>query len=402
MIEGDKQNCLPKKISRVEDVIDREDLKHEIFPPAISPESFARRISLKRVKDIRRYLDKQVVTELTRRYSNLVIDYMGVEPHFEKASKVQYFQSKRHLLEVGGLCLFENILLSEQNGDELGVNDVFQYVEDDFKMNPVESNKRKELQRERDVSKLWVPIFNKGQADMERNTPPNERRFQTWPWKIEKGLPNRIAKRKAAIDILLGCILQEMYPVDEIRDPRVKQFSFSSYASIFLRTCEDTSRQVAHTDFPPVEAEGKFAYHQPAPLHYLFLMYSGKQAFAIRVWNTSHVEMNIDTSKPEKLKEVAKNMRSKLQIVPPYSVLIGRGDLVHCGASGKEIKLAFQNYKGTTAEEKRKGNEIFIECNGHRYNTRGHMYATRGKYTFDGVFRSPPDFPTRVLDDNLQ
>lgn len=401
MIEQDKHGCIPKKISRVEETIDREDLQSEIFPAAISIDSFARKMSLRLVKEIREFLDVYVTAMLKKEYGKEMTDFMGVEPRFEKETKSQFFQMKRNLLEMGGLCIFENVLLSENDEDVIGVDKVFQYVEDNFRTGPVEANKRKELQREKDVTKLWVPIFNVGQADMERNTPPNERRFQTWPWKIEKGLPNSISKKKAAIDILLGFILQKMYPVNEFRDPRVRHFSFSNYSSIFLRTCEDTPRQVAHTDFPPVEPEGKFPYHAPAPLHDVFMMYSGKQAFAIRIWNTSHVEMNVDTSKPEQLKDIARNMRSKLQIVPPYSVMIGRGDVVHCGSSGYEMKRAFRDYKGSTDDEKKKGKHIFIQCGDHKYNTRGHLYATRGKYTFDGVFRSPPEFPTRVLDDNL-
>ena len=400
MMRADGDKCIPSALERMDDTIDRDDIKHEVFPISIAPASIARRLGIKVVQDLQNSLDEYVCAQLGMLGSRRVFDDWGERLAFDPLAKKMYFSGKKNELENRGFVLFQNILRQENCNNRLDVDAVFAYVEENFRQFPVTRNRRIEAERNSSPNVLWVHILNESSQGYSQ-TAPDQCRFQTWPWKMDKGLPFDVSKKKASIEILLGLLVQKMFDSAECEDKRVRPFAFPKYGSIFLRTCQNTKAQIAHCDFPPVEPQGLLPYHEPPPLHDLFLMYSGRQPFAIRVWGNSHTTMNVDTSNKKAFKVVAQAMSSKLEIVPPYSILVGRGDVIHAGASGEELRMAFQDYKGTRKEEKEKGNDVLIQCGNYGYNTRGHMYATRGKYTFDNVFRTPPDFPTKVNDHNL-
>lgn len=401
LINDSNGSVVATRIPRLDDIIESADICHEIIPPALPHNSFARKVGLKLVKDLQHILHTYANEEIRKIFNNYSFGPLDFNPSMSNFAKVSYFREKRREIEWKGFTLLKGLLIPGRNGSRMDIDALFAYVDENFLQYPVERNRAAERRREMDSTKLWVPIFNRGTPEQENDLEPDQRRFQTWPWKMKNGLPQRIAKKKAAVDIQLGNVIRELFGDDSGGDSRVHNFSFPEYGSIFLRTCRNTSRQQAHCDFPPVEPEGATPFHDPAPIHDLFIMYSGKQPFAIRVYGTSHIDMNVDTTDPSVLLPIARNLRSKLEIVPPYSVLIGRGDLIHGGASGREIEKAFTTYKGTSKEDKMTGEDRFIRCGDHEYNTRGHLYATRGNYTFDGVFRTPDEFPTRILDDHM-
>lgn len=130
-------------------------------------------------------------------------------------------------------------------------------------------------------------------------------------------------------------------------------------------------------------------------------MYSGEQLFAVRVWRGSHFALNLGEVSDHVYTNVATNLPSNLVIVPPFSVLIGRGDMLHAGASGQELKVAFTSYKGATEAHKRLSGYVFRKSGRFNCNTRGHLTATRGKYFFDSLFHTPITTPTQVIDSNM-
>lgn len=417
--------CVAHHLPRTDDHMSVEEMEEEALPPAISPDSHARKLSTKLANRVKKMVNEYATgclqAEADERRRNIPELWETGDVDNYQLAKSMLFQRKRQELELKGFTMFPGILSTSVTSPNFDIQDVFKSVDRNFNENPVLMDRAKEKRREKDPKALWVTIYNQGEGDVERSVVVDRRRFMTWGHKLIDGLDDDCKRKKTMIDILLGNVVRSMYPPELEKDENMTHFAFPDYGSIFLRTCLDTPRQGYHCDFPPLEPGDELPSHEAPPVHDIFMMYTGAQPFAIRVWPTSHTALNVGSieepagcsedekkelaKQREQLQEdyenIAKHLPSKLVIVPPFSVFVGRGDLVHAGASGEELLIAFSKYKGLTAADAALGKDVFVESGGIISNTRGHIVATRGYYTFDGLFRTSLDTPMRVIDHNM-
>lgn len=397
-------DCIAYKMRRTDDYVTVEDMVEEIFPPAISPDSFARKISVRQARLVQGLIDQYTVSRLHMIAKHMkpneyaVLSATSVE--YRLASRV-FFNGLKYQLEDKGFLLLEGILHPSLLGENNNIQYLFDYVNINFQQYPVLMNSKKEMQREKKKLALWGSIYNEGEGEVEHKKPLEERRFMTLGHKLMNIQEENWKRKKAAVDIQLGNIISRMYLPEEETNRGKRHFAFPDYGSIYLRTCKATPAQTSHCDFPPVDPGDILPRNVPPPLLDLFMMYSAEQPFAIRVWQGSHVSLNLGNVADDIYSSIARNIPSKLVLVPPFSVLIGRGDLLHAGASGEELKVAFTSYGGTTKVQREMAANVFRRSGDFSCNTRGHITATRGNHFFDSLFRTPSTTPTRIIDSNM-
>ena len=281
------------------------------------------------------------------------------------------------------------------------VQDVFNFVNENFKSYPVMMDGKKEKKRERDIRALWGSIFNNEGGCAEHKVEICKRRFMTLGHKLSNINDAAWKRKKAAIDIQLGNIVCSIYPPQRDAQKPLKHFAFPDYGSIFLRSSVEREAQKAHCNFSPVEATPFLPSNTPLSLHDMFLMFSGEQPFAVRVWPGSRTNLNLGAAPKRSYDEVARNLTSKLEIVPPFSVFVGRGDMLHAGASGLELKTVFSTYKGVREAHRNMASAAFADSENTKWTTRGHIMASNGRYFFDSLFRTPFTTRTRIIVSNM-
>lgn len=338
-------------MSRTDDYVAVEDMMEETFPPAISPDSFGRKISVKQARLLRGFLDQYTFNKLefiAKRIGENNSEALSMTSIGYRLAREVFFNGLKSQLEYRGFALLEDIFHPSLLGESNNIQYLFDFVEINFQQYPIMKNAKKEKQREKEDLALWGSIYNEGEGEVEHKKPLEQRRFMTLGHKLQNIQEENWKRKKAAIDIQLGNIISQIYQPEQETNRNVRHFAFPDYGSIYLRTCEATGSQTSHCDFPAVQPGAFLAHNDPPPLFDIFMMYSAEQPFAIRVWQGSHIALNLGNVSDELYSKVARNLPSKLVIVPPFSVLIGRGDMLHAGASGEELKVAFNSYRGAT------------------------------------------------------
>jgi hypothetical protein len=96
-------------------------------------------------------------------------------------------------------------------------------------------------------------------------------------------------------------------------------------------TTEGCPRQKPHIDFSELPRTTKPCIISDLPSY--FLIASAADPFKIFTWLYTHVMM---ISSPPVQRDLSKSWPMTVVEVPPYSVLVVRGDLVHAGAAASD------------------------------------------------------------------
>lgn len=279
-----------------------------------------------------------------------------------------FFALRRSELHLQGFTRLDGILKSSMKvGLKQRVDKLLHFVDSDFTTN----FKNLAEPSNADTNCAWSLFPN--------NTTTDKGIYQSQPRKLEDAMPEDTILTKAFVDSCMGRILELILP----EEGDVPVLMFPNHGSTFIRMkkCDnlthDKNKALARTNFQSPDClEGLVEYHTPPPLYNVFIMFSGRQPFVMRVWPGSHISMNVKKSVRA---ETLERLHSKLVVVPPYSVFVGRGDLVHAVATTEEVKMMLQgNYekKELGVERMEWMNRGFIDD----FNTRGYIQATRGSY----------------------
>ena len=219
--------------------------------------------------------------------------------------------------------------------------------------------------------------------------------YQTLPEELEKVMTEKMMLSKAFIDAWLGKILSLLLP----EDGHLPVLMFPDHGSVFFGMKKEAGRRRLPLcgDIPiRDESEKLKRYHVIPPLFKVFLMFSAQQPFVMRVWTGSHISLNV---RKEDRSKTMKGLNSRLIVVPPYSVFVGRGDVVYTAATMEEMEMVFQGKYGDElieGIEPEWKNDCFIDG----FNMKGYVEARRGTEMFQQLVSSQGTID--VNDHNLQ
>ena len=247
---------------------------------------------------------------------------------------LEYFGQKRGVLDSLGYCILEGFCSDKGIPDRLQVpfcdpdGDVIAELADYFVGKfPGEEALRSERNRT-----LWSPIVNTRDTD-EADRSRGKGRFITTMEGICAHLEQEpdlswVVEKRAMLDARLGQILAAMrLGGEDMALPAVDTLKTPRSGGRFLLTGEGCPRQALHTDFQ-VE-EGSRLSELPG----YFLICTTGEATPLWVVDHSHFFLR---RPPQALHVLSRGVVARKVIIPPYSVLIGRGDLQHAGAGHED------------------------------------------------------------------
>jgi len=207
---------------------------------------------------------------------------------------------------------------------------------------------------------VWAPIHNadQGAADAKALN-DGQGRFMVRQKAVraaEDAAKHAVFVRKLRADMLMAAVAYEVLHMTDVERDADNRFSFSMprTGARILATTKDAVRQVPHVDFRPhrpTRLGGSPAVDDdPAPLDAddsammrlssyelpqcrdFFMMASGKDSFALVTWPGSVLAL----ARHEMGDGVRRSIYPETVTVPPNSIILVRGDLVHAGASAAD------------------------------------------------------------------
>jgi hypothetical protein len=179
-------------------------------------------------------------------------------------------------------------------------------------------------------------------------------------------------KKKLLVEVALG------YVLERVKRQNSSRVQFPATGLRLLMTVApragDCPRQTPHVDFELDDEASRDWTPRPDPSY--FMMMTGAHGMTLHVWPFSHVLGNGPARRVEKLSAEVPN---KLVHIPPYSIFVGRGDLVHAGAADTDLNPDSRELA-------------------YKHNTRVHLYAVREGYHLLDAIGLPTEFRFRYHD----
>jgi len=193
----------------------------------------------------------------------------------------------------------------------------------------------------------WGPILNSGSSDQDARGGPDEQRFMT-PCKavvedLEKDSTSTLARDKAALDVFFAIIAEKLHLEDSTPSldgfEKGPKLQFGKTGLRLLLTGSRCERQVPHLDFvypgPPLEDENRFN-GTPIPFPDYSFIATGAMGTPLIVRPRSHAFLNAPHRSAAAIFPL---LKPELVWIPPYSVIVCRGDLEHSGPGWKDHEL---------------------------------------------------------------
>jgi len=141
--------------------------------------------------------------------------------------------------------------------------------------------------------------------------------------------PDLFAQRERA-EAAIGVLFESIVQTGSGEAP----LQFPTTGSRLLFHTPNARKQKAHCDFETVSyEENAEAWNPPSEDLGYFAMAAGEDGFHLRVWEQGH---KLLFGPPEAVEHIAPTISSRVLFVPPFSVLLVRGDLPHAGVGGEE------------------------------------------------------------------
>jgi hypothetical protein len=280
------------------------------------------------------------------------LDTLDIDVTFRLRS-ILYFQAARTELRSAGYAILEGILQDTAAGTSL--SELLEFF----------VNRYSGPGCPRKATDPWKPIVNtsatgrresSGRFTVPRIQYCDELETDHRPY----------ALRKLYVEAILGHIMDKLGLTGQDRsDLAARKLFFPKTGSRLLMTVEGCKRQLPHLDYAelppttePCAIRGDESY---------FVMASGADPFVLVIWPYTHAMMNCSGSTA---REISAKWPSRIVKIPPYSVIVARGDLVHAGAASEDD------------EERHSGSREYK----YKYNVRMHLYAMReGTKLLDAV-----------------
>ncbi|KAI0560010.1 hypothetical protein FGB62_128g110 [Gracilaria domingensis] len=175
-------------------------------------------------------------------------------------------------------------------------------------------------------------IINDDEGWKDGSDGPFEGRVMSTRWgTVEKPEDNEelrwVVRSRALLDVRMGTIAAALGLWENEREA-VKMYTPKT-GGRFLGTTRKCKRQTLHTDFSGLVTKETMNTGNPG----YFVMASGKEGFPLWVSAGSHQLVGMNNQQLRVMSEV---YPAKKIIIPPYSVFVGRGDVTHARASGKD------------------------------------------------------------------
>jgi hypothetical protein len=310
-------------------------------------------------------------------------------PSFNQKSRAKYYLSMEELdsiksniltrsftwdvpeLHFNGFVILESLFDKNEIGE--AIESLLTHFRNKFS-GPMDARKKPE-------SDPWLNIVNANNETDRTNATKRVGRMSVDKRALTDDLENEnpeLYKKKLLIEVALGLLMQKLTTGLSLRVENEQPIAFPLTGLRILMTAfsgkDPCPRQTPHTDFKPKVSgteEGQWSARENPSY---FIMVSGGDSFPIYVWPQSH---SLGNGNGRVVRRFSAEMPCKIITVPPYSVFVGRGDLVHAGAGSEQ-----ETRKSTMP----------------MYNTRIHMYAIRAcDFLLDAIYL-PADYKFRYHD----
>lgn len=191
---------------------------------------------------------------------------------------------------------------------------------------------KKMTQRQQEQS-VWRHIFNCGSTKDPKYAKEGVGRYTVGVVDlVDRTIREHgsIFKKRLCVEALLGVLIDDVIADTNKESP----LRFPVTGSRLIFQTRHALPQLPHYDFRNVEYEDGSTPWRPGcdDLSY-FAMVSAAEGFHLRIWKDGHRMLY---GPFDLVKKIAETLQSEVLYVPPYSVLIVRGDLPHAGVGGEE------------------------------------------------------------------
>jgi hypothetical protein len=249
-----------------------------------------------------------------------------IDPRFTVCMEIvrctEYFSREGQALREKGYCILPGIFVAETKKqlDEL----VAHFM-----------NRFSGLGSPREQDDPWSKIYNTGEQvdeDSDARTPGRYTTPREWFCDKLEVARNSFYMRKQHVEAYLALLVEflGLHPDQKERRTDTGLF-FPRTGARLLMTTEGCPRQKPHIDFSELPRTTKPCSLRDLPSY--FLIASAADPFKICIWPYTHVMMNCS---PQVQRDLSKSWPMTVVEVPPYSVLVVRGDLVHAGAAASD------------------------------------------------------------------
>jgi hypothetical protein len=241
-----------------------------------------------------------------------------VYPEITQVSSAAYFLAKSTELDRSGFTVLDRILQDTRAGAEL--ESVISHFITRFRGPAVA----------RAGDDPWELIFNTGSPDATGSGPRYGRLTTPRRWmqeELEKEHPD-VFKSKQYVDAVIAGVADKLHLSSTAPGSRL---SLPRTGGRLLMTVEHCARQKPHLDFPELPRSRDWSIaSEPS----YFAIATGADAAVVGVWPASHI---LTKGPAAVVGPLSERLPHTLQEIPPFSVFIARGDLVHAGAGSDDI-----------------------------------------------------------------
>ena len=223
------------------------------------------------------------------------------------------------------MAIFEGVLNDQDLGCGQDAADTFQPLIDYFASKFLGEDKCADQEQK----KFWDTFLNISEKQDDQDKKEGYGRYSSTRSALMEGLEqnkstHHLMKLRARLDVRIHFVAGKLLLTGD-GEPSVLG---NKTGGRFLLTSRNCRRQRLHTDY---EAGGKRG-GQGNPGY--FVICTGKDQAYLWVFKRSHIALE-DTSH-ESLRAWSKVLKVEKVVVPPYSMIIVRGDVMHCGASAED------------------------------------------------------------------
>lgn len=285
----------------------------------------------------RHYVTSDDVTELTELMKQRCAAMYYLKQHGMDQRKENFWPSSighkaycnfRNIeLHNDGYTILEGVLQNTVVGQD--ADDVITHFSKLWKGENCTAGKRE--------NSVWQHIFNIGSAKDPRYARKGVGRYSVCVRHLVDIAAERhreIFRKRLRVETALGILIDDIVQDTNSEFP----LRFPVTGSRLLFHTRHAPPQLPHYDFGYVQyKEGSSPWRPDNNDLSYFAMLSGAEGFHLRVWRDGHRLMY---GPYELVGEIAETLQSELLHIPPYSILIVRGDLPHAGAGGQEADNA--------------------------------------------------------------
>lgn len=288
-----------------------------------------------------------------------------------------YFFEKNKAMNKNGYCILERFVADHEipstvSGTQLVPDFIdkhlFSKLRDFYNSTFPKAEERKDPKSRT----IWDTIINSGGDKDEQDNLKGTGRFTSTHYGVTKALESNdrvwVCKAKALYDVRIASAISALNLVNNNENDLDSLMYSPKTGGRWLMTTENCKRQQLHTDFPSLSAMDLFN-DEKCPGY--FTITTGEKSVPVWVSPRSHRIVALgSTVNPSKSCDV------ELISIPPFSIMVGRGDLFHAGAA----------YEDSTLKS---------------HLLRYHMYFIPNNYSLpDGVFLAHT-FKPNFLESNI-